>query len=176
MIKETFDPVENCFLPAYGFFNRDEYTRVQPRNCSKILYGIKANGQLNSKMHGNCYAKIYSGFVKFLISEQDAKSKIMATKKGQKMKIEDRIKRIMPHEMTSLLIDEMLNLKIKPTGRSDEIILEQTNKRMTKDKFSAFEMLLWRCKELEDQQASKRRNRGLNRTLTFFKKGGGRNR
>jgi hypothetical protein len=33
MIKETFDPETNTFLPAYGFFNREDYLQVQPRNC-----------------------------------------------------------------------------------------------------------------------------------------------
>lgn len=176
MIKEHFDPDTQTYLPAYGFINRNEYDKIQPRNCVKNLYGIKANGQLNSQMHGNCYARINSGLVKFLISEQNAKSKIMATKTGQKMPLEDRVKRLMPHEMTSLLINEMLNLKIKPTGKSDEIILEQSNKRMTKDKFSAFEMGLWRIKLLEDEEQSKRRNRGLVRNLVFYTSGGGRNR
>jgi hypothetical protein len=51
MIKETFDSDRNIFLPAYGFFNRNEYDNIQPRNCAKILYGVKANGQINSDMH-----------------------------------------------------------------------------------------------------------------------------
>lgn len=43
MIKETFDPTSQSYYPAYGFFNRDEYLLIQPKNCAKILYGIKAN-------------------------------------------------------------------------------------------------------------------------------------
>lgn len=173
MIKETFDPERNIFLPAYGFFNRDEYENIQPRKCEKILYGIKANGQLNSDMHSTLYSKIYSGYVNFLISEQEAKTKLMATKVGQRMRPEQRIARLMPHELTSILINEIMNLKIKPTGVNNQIAVEQINKRMNKDKFSALEMGIYRMVELENEKNSRRRNRGLKRKLTFYRSGGG---
>ena len=176
MVKETFDPDRNIFLPAYGFMNRDEYDTIQPRNCQKILYGIKANAQLNSDMHSTLYSKVYSGSIGFLISEQDAKVKLLSTKAGQKMIPEARIARLMPHELTSRLIDEIMNLKVKPTGVSNQIAVEQINKRMLKDKFSALEMGVWRISILENEELSHRRNRGLGpkRKLTFFRSGGGR--
>lgn len=173
MIKETFDPATNTFLPAYGFFNRDEYLRVQPRNCPKILYGIKANSQINSDMHSALYSKVYSGCVNFLISERKAKEKLLATKAGAKMTPEQRIARLMPHELTSNLINEIMNLKVKPTGVSNQITVELINQRMTKDKFSAMEMGVYRMVELETEAMAHRRNRGLSRKLTFFRSGGG---
>lgn len=130
---------------------------------------------MNSDMHSSLYAKVYSGCVNFLISEQEAKTKLMATKIGQKMKPEQRIARLMPHELTSILINEIMNLKIKPTGVSNQIAVEQINKRMLKDKFSALEMGVYRMVEMENEKNSHRRNRGLGgkRKLTFFKCGGG---
>lgn len=79
-------------------------------------FGIKANGALNSEMHSNLYSKVYSGSINFLISEQDAKVKLLSTKKGQRLRPEQRIQRLMPHELTSILINEIMNLKQKPTG------------------------------------------------------------
>ena len=128
-------------------------------------------------MHSNCYSMVYGGYVKFLITEQEAKNKLLATRVGQKMSLEQRVKRLMPHELTSILIDEMMNLKIKQVvGTSDKIVLEQINKRMTKDKFSAFEMGLYRIKELYDKQSKKRfrhKNSNIN-SFVFYRKGGGR--
>lgn len=175
MIKETFDPQTNSFLPPYGFSNREEYYSLQPRGCEKILFGVKATGQINSDMHSALYAKVYSGHLNFLISEQEAKTKLMATKAGQKMRPEARIARLMPHELTSRLIDEIMNLKIKPTGVSNQIAVEQINKRMLKDKFSALEMGVWRAVTMENEKNARRRNRGLTkkRKLTFCKSGGG---
>jgi hypothetical protein len=44
-----------------------------------LLYGLKANGPLNSKIHGNAYARISGGMVRFLIKEQEAKNALMST-------------------------------------------------------------------------------------------------
>lgn len=173
MIKETFDPQTQQILPAYGFFNRDDYAEIQPRNCPKILYGIKANSQLNSEMHSTLYSKIYSGCINFLISEQKAKDKLNSTKTGQRLKPEDKIARLMPHELTSQLLKEIMNLKIKPTGVNNQIAVELINTRMTKDKFSALEMGIYRIVEIENEEISHRRNRGLGRKLVFFKNGSG---
>ena len=177
MIKETYDPLTNEVLPAYAFNNREEYYGIQPYYADKILYGIKANATLNSEMHSALYSRIYSGLMGMLISEQEAKTKLMATKVGQKMKIEKRMERLLPHELTSILIDEIMNLKIKLTGTNNQIAVEQLNTRTGKDKFSALEMANYRVWELEKEFMSRRKNRNLTggrstRQLTFFKSGG----
>lgn len=106
MIKPQYD--ENGeYYPPYAFINDESYFAIQPKDAPKLLYGIKANGPLNSKIHGNVYARINSGMVRFLISEQEAKSALMATKAGQRMTVMERVQRLMPHEMTSRLFDEM---------------------------------------------------------------------
>ena len=172
MIKEHYDEDGNL-LPAYGFFNNDDYKKVQPKNAICILYSMKANGPLNSQIHGATYARINGGMVNFLIKEQEAKSALLSTQVGQKMSIEQRIKRLMPHEMTSSLFDEMANLRLKRTGSGTDIVLEQINSRLPKDKYSAFSYGVWRIKELEEEEAKKRRRRqpGVKRQLTFFSGG-----
>lgn len=157
-------------LPAYGFFNNDDYKKIQPKDAVPILYSLKANGPLNSKIHGNAYSRLNGGMVRFLISEQDARSALLATKVGQKMPTEDRIKRLMPHELTTKLFEEMSNLRLKKSGL--DIVLEQINARFPKDKYSAFAYGLWRIKELEEEnykKIQKRSNR--NRKLIFFSGG-----
>ena len=169
MIKSQSD-IEGEY-PPYGFKNDESYFAIQPKDAPKILYGIKANGPLNSKIHGNAYSRLNSGLVRFLISEQEAKSALMSTSKGQKMTVKQRVERLMPHEMTSRLFDEMANLRIKKTGVSTDIVLEQINSRYPKDKYSSFAYGLWRIKELEEEYC-KRRRRGSSgagtRKLIFF--------
>jgi hypothetical protein len=89
MIKESYDDKTGITYPPYGFMNRDEYLANQPRGCQKILYGIKANAQINSDMHAMLYSKVYSGQLRFLISEQQAKNKLISTIKGAKMSPEE---------------------------------------------------------------------------------------
>lgn len=167
MIRTQLDENGNE-LPAYGFFNNEDYKKIQPKDAPQILYSLKANGPLNSKIHGNAYSRINSGMVRFLISEQDARTALLATKTGQKMKTEERIKRLMPHELTTKLFEEMSNLRLKKSGL--DIVLEQINPRFPKDKYSAFAYGLWRIKELEEENYKKvvRRGNGQKRQLIFF--------
>ena len=168
MIQEQVDEFGNIY-PAYGFANDDDYIKIQPKDAVRILYGIKANGPLNSKIHGNAYSRINGGMVRFLIKEQEAKNALLSTKQGQKMSVMQRVKRLMPHEMTTKLFEEMANLRLKKTGASMDIVLEQINPRYPKDKYSAFAYGLWRIKELEEEQAKRRRRRGngMKRQLVF---------
>lgn len=171
MIQTQIDEYGNEY-PAYGFFNDDDYKKVQPKGIENILYGIKANGPLNSKIHSNVYSRIGGGAVRFLIKESEAKSALLSTKVGQKMSVEGRVKRLMPHEMTSRLFDEMTNLRLKK-GNGMDIALEQINARYPKDKYSALAYGLWRIKELEEEAYKKKRRRssGLQRQLIFFSGG-----
>ena len=168
MIQEQVDEFGNIY-PAYGFANDEDYIKIQPKDAVCILYGIKANGPLNSKIHGNAYSRINGGMVRFLIKEQEAKNALLSTKQGQKMSVMQRVQRLMPHEMTTKLFEEMANLRLKKTGTSMDIVLEQINPRYPKDKYSAFAYGLWRIKEIEEEQAKRRRRRGngLKRQLVF---------
>lgn len=171
MIRTQIDELGQSYGP-YGFFNNDDYKKVQPKDAPTILYSLKANGQLNSKIHGNAYARIDSGLVRFLISQQDARSALMSTKIGQKMSFEDRTKRLLPHELTTKLFEEMANLRLKRLTGTD-ITLEQINSRFPKDKYSAFAYGLWRIKEIEEAayQRTRRLSSVGNRTLVFFTQG-----
>jgi hypothetical protein len=110
--------------------------------------------------------------VRFLIREQEAKSALMSTQIGQKMSVYKRVERLMPHEMTTKLFEEMANLRLKRTGNSTDIVLEQINARYPKDKYSSFAYGLWRIKEIEEEHAKRSRRRfgagGTTRKLTFF--------
>ena len=171
MIKPQYDS-NGILLPAYGFSNDDVYKQIQPKDAPKILYGIKANGPLNSKIHGNCYSRLTSGTVRFLIKEQEAKSALLATKTGQKMSTEQRVIRLMPHEMTTKLFEEMSNLRLKRTGASLDIVLERINSRYPKDKYSSFSYGLWRIKELEEEYYSRsHKRRTIGRKLIFYSGG-----
>ena len=172
MIKPQYDEMGN-YYPPYAFTNDENYYAIQPKDAQKLLFGIKANGPLNSKIHGNAYARVSSGMVRFLIKEQEAKNALMSTQIGQKMSVYKRVERLLPHETTTKLFEEMANLRLKRTGNSTDIVLEQINPRYPKDKYSSFAYGLWRIKEYEEEYTKKRRRRfGGNsqstRKLTFF--------
>ena len=168
MIREQVDEFGNIYEPL-GFKNDEDFLKVQPKDAICILYGIKANGPLNSKIHGNAYTRLNGGLVRFLIKEQEAKNALLSTKVGQKMTVTQRVQRLMPHEMTTKLFEEMANLRLRRTGASLDIVLEQINPRYPKDKYSAFAYGLWRIKEIEEEQNKRRRRRSTlgSRQLVF---------
>ena len=173
MIKQQICPETGEVFPPYGFHNDPNYLLIQPKVAQKILYGIKASGALNSQIHSNVYSRISGGLVRFLIKEQEAKNALMSTQAGQKMSVYKRVQRLLPHELTSKLFDEMANLRLKVTGNKNEIVLEQINPRYPKDKYSSLAYGLWRIKELEEEYTKKNRRRFGNggttkRKLSFY--------
>ena len=158
MIKTQVDGLGRE-LPPYGFFNDDSYKKIQPKDCVNILYSMKANGPLKSKIHGNAYARLNGGLVRLLISEQEARTALLNTQKGRKMSTRERAERLLPHEITTKMIEEMCNLRAKRTGL--DIVLEPINTRFHDDKYMSFAYGLWRIKELEEEDFKKKKKRSL---------------
>lgn len=168
MIQTQYDDYGQEYGPL-GFYNSDEYKKIQPSDAPLILNGFKANHKINSEMFGNCYSRIEAGLVDFLIKEQDARSKLLSTQKGQKMSLEQKTKVLMPYEMTTKLFEELGNMRLKRTGAGLDIVLEPINSRFHDDRFSSLCIGLRRIKEIEDEMSKtkKKRARG-NRSFVFF--------
>ena len=71
------------------------------------------------------------------------------------MKPEERADYLYPFTLTSILKEEMLNLREENEGVN--IILKQANRGVKKDKFSAFEYGLYYIKQEEDRKKRKKR-------------------
>lgn len=172
LTKEQVDS-QGVVWPAYGFHNDKEFAKTQPSSAPRILYAMRATAKLNSNIHSNVYTRLSSGLVHFLITEQEARTALLATKTGQKMTPVERVQRLMPHEMTTRFFEEASNLRAKRTGL--DIALEQINSRIPKDKYFAFAYGLWRIKELEEEALQKHRRKfgGRSRQLVFYTGGNG---
>ena len=100
-------------------------------------------------------SQISSGKVKFLIDERAAKAKFLGTKVGQAATHTQRANYLKPFTLTSILREEMLNLTEKHEGK--HLVLSPVNKKIGRDKFSAFEYGLYYIKQLEDNEGKKKR-------------------
>ena len=78
------------------------------------------------------------------------------------MKPEERAEYLKPFTLTSILKEEMMNLREENEGVN--IILKQANKGIKKDKFSAFEYGLYYIK-LEEDKRRKRKKRSFSDML-----------
>ena len=158
MVKPQINPDTNEVYPDFGVYNDDdgEYKKYRTKSCEQdALYIIKATAPINTEAHANAQSQLSSGKVKMLIDERVAKVKLMGTKVGQNMKPEERAEYLKPFTLTSILKEEMLNLREETEGIN--IILKQANKGIKKDKFSAFEYGLYYIKHEEDNKKRKKK-------------------
>ena len=157
MIKSQNDE-NGDFYPDFGVQNDDEgyYKKYRTANTEyDAMYIIKANAPINTECHANAQSQLAAGKVKFLIDERTAREKLLGTAKGQKMKPEERAEYLQPFTLTSILKEEMMNLREENEGIN--IILKQANRGIRKDKFSAFEYGLYYIKQEEDKKKKKKK-------------------
>ena len=171
MIKSQIDPESGEELPPFGVEGGTSEDAVEPYKKIRgagveenALFLIKANAPLNTEAHSYVQTQMFSGKIKFLIDETQAKNKLLSTKAGQEMDAVKRNERLQPFVLTTLLRNQMLNLVEENEGTN--IILKQVSRSVPKDKFSAFEYGLYYIKKDEDKRL-KRKKRNI-RELMFF--------
>ena len=158
MIKPQIDVETNEIFPDFGVYNDEDgyYKKYKTPNTElEALYLIKANAPINTEAHANVKAQMSSGKIKFLIDEKIAKNKLLSTKVGQNMSPEERAEYLKPFTLTSILKEEMMNLREENEGVN--IILKQANRGIKKDKFSAFEYGLYYTKLEEDKKKKRKK-------------------
>ena len=163
--QETAD---GQYLPPFGVFNTDEYPEykkfVTPETQRDMLYIIKANAPINTEAYSYAQTQMFSGKIRFLIDESLAKTKLMSTKQGQNMNMDERNEYLRPFILTSILKQQMLNLVEENQGVN--IILKQSNRGIKKDKFSAFIYGLYYIR-YEEELNKRRRKRNISDFLFF---------
>ena len=164
MVKPQHDPVTGEDFPDFGVYGGtqddavEEYKKFRTNETEDdAMYLMKANAPVNTEAHANMQTQLNAGKVKLLINEQTAKAKLLNTKAGQKMTPEKRTEYLKPFTLTSILKEEMMNLREENEGVN--IILKQVNKSIKKDKFSAAEYGLLYIKEEEERKKKKKKFR-----------------
>ena len=158
LIKPQVDPDTGDTYPDFGVYNDEDgyYKKYRTPTCEQdAVYQVKANAPINTEAHANARSQLASGKVKMLIDERAAKVKLMGTKLGQNMKPEERAEYLKPFTLTSILKEEMMNLREENEGVN--IILKQANRGVRKDKFSAFEYGLYYIKQEEDNKKKRKK-------------------
>lgn len=158
MVKDQIDPETGELLPNFGVSNDEDgfYKKyITPETEREAMFLIKANAPINTEAHTYVQTQLSNGKIKFLIDENQAKVKLMATKMGQNMDNDKRAEYLKPFTLTTILREQMLNLVEENEGVN--VILKQSSKGIKKDKFSAFEYGLYYIKQEEDKKKRKRK-------------------
>ena len=163
MVKSQEDDLGD-FLPDFGVYGGtyegadQEYKKFRTDTTEyDAMFLIKANAPINSEAHANVQTQLNAGKIRLLIDERVAKTKLLGTVKGQAMKPEERAEYLKPFTLTSILREELGNLREETEGLN--IILRQANKSIPKDKFSAMEYGLYYIKQEEDSKKKKKRGK-----------------
>lgn len=169
MVLPSLDNTTGEVFPAYFTFNDEHHL---PPEMSKeqdtpnahynaIIYDIKAGSSNEDEIHSAFLSSINNGSTSFLAHERIVRDKMMQTKKGQKMTAYDRKAFLLPYEMTSRLMDELNNLRLKPTGVENKFKVERISRSLEKDRFSALEYALYRVKYYEDKEIFKKKKKNI---------------
>ena len=175
MSSPSFDSHTGEQFPPYYTFNDEHHLPSQMRNESDeprpefnaIIYDIKAGASNDDLIHSNFYAQINNGSVSLLAHERIVKDKLMSTEKGKKMSLYDRRVYLLPYEMTSRLIDELNNLKLKPTGVQNQFKVDRISRSIEKDRFSALEYTLYRIKYYEEKATKRASKKDVAKYIHF---------
>lgn len=152
LVKDNIDGSGEVY-PSFSVVNDNSYDKLKMESSLPLLYCMKSQG-IAGKIHTNCLSQISSGKVKFLIDEMEARANALSDTKNKNLKGQAMAEYLVPYLNTTILKDEMLNLKAKQSGK--DVILERINTTIQKDRFSATEYLLWYVKELEDKARNKK--------------------
>ena len=181
MALQSFDVKTGKQYPPYYVFNNEHHLPPEKKNPTTepmpeykaIIYDIKASASNSDEIHSNFFSQINNGTVSFLVSESIMKDRLLKTKKGAKMSLYDRRLYLMPYEMTSRLIDELNNLKLKPTGVQNQFSVERISRSLEKDRFSSLEYNLYRIKYYEDKANYRARHKNIKDYIFFSPKNRG---
>lgn len=162
MVKSQIDPDTGDVIPDFGVYGGTQDNAVQEYKKYRTaiteqdaMYLMKANAPVNTEAYTTTRTAFSSGKIKLLIDEKIAKQKLLGTKLGQGMTPEQRKIYLMPFSLTSVLREEMLNLREENEGLN--IILKQANKGIKKDKFSALAYGLYYIKMEEESKKKKKK-------------------
>ena len=162
MVKPQDNLETGEHFPDFGVYGgtqedaQEEYKKYRTNETEEdAMYLIKASAPINSEAHANAQTQLNAGKVKLLIDERIAKVKLLETTAGKKMTPEKRAEYLKPFTLTSILKEEMMNLREENEGIN--IILKQANKGIKKDKFSAFEYGLYYIKIEEESKNKKKK-------------------
>ncbi len=162
MVKPQVDPDTGETYPDFGVYGGtqedavQEYKKFKSNDCEQdAIYILKANAPINTAAHSNTLVQLSSGKIKFLIDERVKKTQLLGTKVGQQMTPEQRAEYLKPFTLTSILKEEMMNLREETEGLN--IILKQANKGIKKDKFSSLEYGLYYIEEEEEKKKKKKK-------------------
>lgn len=167
LVKSQTDRKTGEYYPPFGVYNDpdEKYKFFKTIDTEdKVLFLVKANAPFNTEMYTILQTQLNAGKVKFLIDERQKREKMLSMARSERMSRDERDEYLRPFVLTSVLREELLNLREQTEGVN--IILSRANKNIKKDKVSSLGYGLYYIKTEEDDP-KRRRHRDFSKFVFF---------
>lgn len=158
------DDATGAIYPALSCINdKDMEARCTVQNAPKVIWSIKATGDLNSKMCQRLREGLSNKRITLLVDEDYIRENTQSYSEAQKISSGNEYEFIKPFVQTSLLANELINLRHEIRGNNVRIY--QTS-GMRKDRYSSLVYNYWVQGQLELSEL--RQTNTLSQTLEEF--------
>lgn len=138
LIMPHYDPITGIeYSPMTTIDPKDAMgQRCSYPNAKRVIWSIKASENFNSQIAQSLRNAINVGKINLLIDEHDAERIFMENKKYRESSPEERVSAKMPYYQTSMLINELINLRVYI---KDNQIKQYKNRGYRKDRVSSMQ-------------------------------------
>ena len=135
MAVDMSDPDSGEIYPALSCCNnQDMAARCKVPDAPKVVWSVKANAEFNSQCATLLRDAFKNGRIRLLENEYDGEDNLREIPGFSKLSVEEQAELKMPYLNTTLLINELINLRHETVG----VNVKLTEKRgMRKDRYSS---------------------------------------
>ena len=135
LARDMVDPESGLIYPALSCINdKTMAERCTVAGADKVIWSIKASAQMNSDCAFLLREGFRSGKIRLLVSEFDADVLLSEIRGYNSLSQSDKISLQLPYIHTTLLIDELVNLRHEESGGKIKI---HEKSGMRKDRYSS---------------------------------------
>ena len=148
LTEHTTDPQRGTEYTPLSCMNDDRLAQrcVFP-NAPKVVYSVRASGQLNSEIASNFKDSLRRGIIKLPVIEDEAKDILDGIKGYSSLPPELKVNFRLPYIQTTLMANEILNLEFEVSDAGNIKLKEVGGAR--KDRYSSVSYLNYFASELE---------------------------
>ena len=156
LVRDIVDSESGEVYPALSCCNdKTMADRCTSPNADKVIYSIKATAQLNSDCAVLLREGFKSGKIRLLADDYDADELLGELKGYQQMNPAEKLRYKEPYIHTTLLINELINLRHDETGGKVRIF-EKAG--MRKDRYSSLAYNYYVALQLENRMVKRHSN------------------
>lgn len=167
LVRDINDPDSGETYPGLGCKNNKDWDkRCSNPNATKAIWVVNADSRFNSECAILLRDGLRSGRIRLLETEYDGENRLNEIKGFKSLSAEDKADLELPYVNTTLLVNELINLKHDETSGYIRIS-KAKNKR--KDRYSSISYNYWLACQLEEQLERRRASRITSEDVFAFR-------